>query len=139
MEASERQAKEDWKKRQQELNNNHNIGLASSSVECSVGAPEEEEEEDQFDLNRIISGMATLSGPCGTYAIRESTGLAVVRADPRDHHAGEEKKEGATEEEPHALDEGQTVQVVQFEDGVAKLARDEGFIVANTSQLVKGT
>jgi len=33
---------------------------------------------------------------------------------------------------------GQTVQVVSFKDGVAKLARGSGYICANSSQLVKG-
>jgi len=40
--------------------------------------------------------------------------------------------------EPIILRKGQSVQVVDFQDGVAKLARGEGYIVATTSQLVKG-
>lgn len=95
---------------------------------------QDDDDEEQFDLNGIIGGMVTFAGPTGTYIVRESTGnLAVVPTDPRiaEH---EEKKQ----EEPIALQEGQRVQVVDFEDGVARLARDEGFIVANSSQLVKG-
>jgi hypothetical protein len=113
-----------------------------------------DDDEEQFDLNRIISGMATLSGPCGTYAVRERHGLAVVSADPRrKQHVDEEKKSQdradrdlfntsplANHKEPFSLEYGQTVQIVDFEDGVAKLARGHGFIVANSSsQLVKGT
>jgi hypothetical protein len=101
-----------------------------------------EDDEEQFDLNRIISGMATMAGPCGTYAVRESTGLAVVHSDPTkrsdEERSDEEKKQDSDNPEPYALQEGQTVQVVGFEDGIARLARGEGYIVANTSQLVKG-
>lgn len=122
---------------------------------------DDEEEDEEFNLDRIISGMATMSGPCGTYTVVDEDGLAVVPTDPRKRRSlnvGEEKKmefmEGEEEEdhasislsaskasaaEPFLLQKGQSVQVVDFEDGVAKLARDMGYIVATSSQLVKGT
>ena len=92
---------------------------------------EDDAEEDQFDLNRIISGMATMSGPTGTYKVQDT--VTVVPVDPR---SNEEKKD--TDDNTRTLVKGQSVQVVDFEDGVARLARDAGFIVANSSQLVKG-
>jgi hypothetical protein len=126
---------------------------ADESENSSLGHAVDDDDEEQFDLNRIISGMATLSGPCGTYAVRERHGLAVVSSDPRrKQHVDEEKKSADVErelfqtsplrnhKEPFSLEYGQTVQIVDFEDGVAKLARGHGFIVANSSsQLVKGT
>ena len=93
----------------------------------------DDEEEDQFDLNRIISGMATLSGPCGTYVVKEN--LTVVTSNPR--KGGEEEKKSEPVE-PYLLEVGQTAQVVDFDEGIAKLARNKGFVVATSSQLVKG-
>lgn len=139
MEAAQRQAQEQIKEAQKE--GSIDVDSVSSS---QAEDDEEEEEEDQFDLNRIITGMATLSGPCGTYAVKE-TSLVIVPNDPRTaslSDAEEKKQEPADESciaaEPYALEQGQTVQVVEFEDGIAKLARGEGYIVANSSQLVKG-
>jgi hypothetical protein len=108
---------------------------------------DDDDDEEAFDLNRIISGMATLSGPCGTYAVREREGVAVVSSDPRKkNHVEEATAEDRAppsparrEREPFLLEYGQTVQIVDFEDGVAKLARSNGYIVATSSQLVKGT
>jgi len=101
---------------------------------------DEEEEDEEFDLNRIISGIATLAGPCGTYAVKEEGGLAVIPFDPRKKGQADEGKIEAIElvKEPFPLEKGQTVQVVDFSDGVAKLAREMGYIVGTTSQLVKG-
>jgi hypothetical protein len=153
IEAAERQAKLLQSERR-EWREDASSGTDSSD---DTATSSEDDDEDQFDLNRIISGMATLSGPCGTYAVRESTGLAVVASHPRITTpcgatvSAARKPTDATAEppphdpgrtvvmEPFALDEGQTVQVVEFEDGVAKLARGAGYIVANSSQLVKGT
>jgi Zinc finger, C3HC4 type (RING finger) len=46
----------------------------------------------------------------------------------------------ASRREPFVLRKGQTVQIVALEDGVAKLARNRGYIVLGTSShLVKGT
>jgi hypothetical protein len=145
MEAAQRQSQIEEK--EDEANSDAFEGSRSSSIVDD----DDDEDEEQFDLNRIISGMATLSGPCGTYAVREKEGLAVMSSDPRrKQHVDEEKKTQEDRElihsspvlkvkDPFALEYGQTVQIVDFEDGVAKLARGRGFIVANSSQLVKGT
>lgn len=129
------------------------------------------DDEEVYDLNRIIGGMATLSGPCGTYAVKDSGGLLVRTAlndddDENNHHFNENNnnKDGSTDEDaenrssllqqpfpisisasedsievkkPSSLERGQTVQVVRFENGVATLARNAGFITATSSQLVK--
>jgi len=126
------------------------------------------DDEEEYDLNRIISGMATLSGPCGTYAVKEPQGLALLSDTEEElgtpahcdnepwvkEQRGEGEASGAEEQgppqlavsasedsievkHPSLLERGQTVQVVTFENGVAKLARGSGHIIANSSQLVK--
>lgn len=117
--------------------------VEDTQVEIGVAEPDEDEEED-FNLDRIIRGMVTLSGPCGTYKVADDHDLAVLPNDPR-KVAGEEKKMADDYEfgkeviqEPLPLVRGQSVQVVDFDDGVAKLARGVGYIVATSRQLVKG-
>lgn len=103
----------------------------------------ETSEEDDAILQPTLAGRTALAGACGTYAVKEPLGLAVLPFDPNLRHdgrkelAGEEKK---TEEarEPFTIEDGQTVQVVAEEDGVYQLARGVGFIVASVNQLVKG-
>ena len=132
MEAAQRQARE----------------AEREAIENQTSTEHGSEDEEEYDLNRIISGMATLSGPCGTYAVRDPDGLAVVPFYPQKdlHDDIEEQDEKKLDEElkekgsrePYSLEHGQTLQVVNFEDGVAKLAREEGYVVATSSQLVKG-
>lgn len=140
----------------------------------------DDDEDEEFNLDRIISGMSTLSGPCGTYSVTVD-GLKVSKEDPRrtikksyslteeeggvsvapdeDDPDSEEKKQDSacaldleatqaesdpstaqptSEEHSIVLKRGQKVQVVDFDDGVAKLARGEGFILASSKDLVKG-
>lgn len=100
-------------------------------------------EEDDALIEPTLAGRTALAGACGTYAVKEPLGLAVLPFDPNLRHdgrkepGGEEKK---TEEarEPFTIEDGQTVQVVAEEDGVYQLARGVGFIVASVNQLVKG-
>jgi hypothetical protein len=54
---------------------------AAAASESVVDSDENDDADD--DVNKIIIGMATLSGPCGTYAVREMNGLVVVPHDPR--------------------------------------------------------
>lgn len=100
----------------------------------------DDDDDEEYNLDKIISGLATLSGPCGTYAVKEEDELCVIATDPRMNlKTDEEKKLDETNNIlPCPLRQGQTVQVVSFDDGVAKLARGAGFIVASYSQLVKG-
>jgi hypothetical protein len=99
--------------------------------------------DDEDKIEPTLAGMTALAGACGTYAVREPMGLAVLPFDPnlqnlRKELPGEEKK---TEEakEPFTIMDRQTVQVVAEEDGVYKLARGVGYIVSSTNQLVKST
>ena len=111
--------------------------------EVSDGSMDDDDEEE-YDLNRIISGMATLTGPCGTYVVRESDVLFVSPHHPSKQNDNnlEEKKQSESDSEewkgPTPLVKGQNLQVVDFVDGVAKLARGAGYVIASSEQLVKG-
>jgi len=165
MEAAERQTKLESERCEQE--SAEKTDQDEKKAEDEKQDENDEEEEEAYDLNRIIGCMATLSGPCGTYVIREPDGLKVLPSDPRlepfketnvrvrvssgssnaDHTEVGDTDLARTEsveiedDQPGSitLNEGQTVQVVDFsEDGVVKLARNTGFIVASQNQLVKG-
>jgi Zinc finger, C3HC4 type (RING finger) len=131
MEAAERQARE---KEQLDL------------LDDTTGSMNACDEDEEYDLNRIIAGMATLSGPCGTYAVKETEGLTISTVDPNEDRNYDNEQElhvaascdSIEISQPCTLERGQTVQVVRFENGIAKLARESGYIVANSSQLVKG-
>ena len=118
---------------------------------------EEGDQEDvDLDLNRIVLSLATLTGPCGKYVVRKE-GLSVEQSEPRDKGASQGLVEGSMifeeschiestlSKEDHTFDRelcalrvGQKVQVVSFCNGVATLARNQGYIRANSSQIVKG-
>lgn len=99
----------------------------------------ENEEEEGIEISSIMEaqeGIEALSGVSGTYAVTDSEGLAVLPSDPRKRNdAGSST---ANVQDPFNIHKGQTVQVVQVGDGVYKLARGRGYIVASDSQLVKG-
>lgn len=112
---------------------------------------EAKKEEEELDMDEIdeddplieptLAGMTSLAGACGTYAVKEPLGLPVLPFDPNrqhhDHQSIEEKKSESSVREPFTIEDGQTVQVVTEDDGVYKLARGTGFIVATVNQLVK--
>lgn len=99
-------------------------------------------------LDPILAGLTALVGNCGTYAVREPLGLAVLPFDPNKRHHHETSHEGLDEtdeekktdeiREPFTIEEGQKVQVVGVDEGVYQLARGAGYIVASVNQLVKG-
>ena len=161
MEAAERQ-----------MRDANNTNTNSSGTEAVVeliddtnGSMNASDEDDEYDLNRIISGMATFSGPCGTYAVKERDGLPILHQHPHtsndnnnedddDENVEESRNDEITRttalhvtasydsvevSNPCSLKHGQTVQVVRFENGIATLAREAGYIKATSSQLVKGT
>jgi hypothetical protein len=137
MEAAERQARE-------------SKSNSESREDDTNGSMNASDEDEEYDLNRIISGMATLSGPCGTYAVKDLEGLTMIASDPAyakgESAAAVEPKldvdvsasaDSVEIKELNALEKGQTVQVVSFENGVAVLARGTGYILAQPWQLVK--
>lgn len=95
------------------------------------------DEESTSMLEPTLAGMSAFVGSCGTYAVREPSGLAVLPFDPNKQHHTEEKK-AEEPREPFIIQEGQTVQVTGQDEGVYKLARRAGYIVATVNQLVKG-
>lgn len=95
-------------------------------------------EDDDAEVKRIIAGMESLTGPCGTYAVSDAEGLAVLSQDPR-RRSHEQVRDPAESRDPFTVEKGQTIQVVGFDNGVVKMARGMGYIVASDTQLVKGT
>lgn len=106
---------------------------------------EEEQDDDDEALTRIALSLENLNGPCGTYAVREVEGLAVLPMDPLKRNQRKSNPhldatmQAANIREPFTIEFGQTVQVVDCQDGVYRLARENGYIVASEKQLVKGT
>lgn len=165
MEAAERQAKLLEESRlKRALASRSIVTDEDESLEGdNSGGREADAKGSSFDP--LLAGLDVLVGTCGTYAVREPLGLAVLPFDPnkRHHqdevvasasssssssqHAKEISEEKKTEEqhqqlnpakEPFTIEEGQMVQIVGVDEGVYQLARGEGFIVASFNQLVKG-
>jgi hypothetical protein len=140
MEAAERQAKLVEEARLKK-------SLASKGSEVKTTAEGVETELPASNFDPLIAGLNALVGTCGTYAVREPLGLAVLPFDPNKGHHHEdadvqdcmdEKKTEEKAREPFTIEEGQTVQVVGVDEGVYQLARGAGYIVASVNQLVKG-
>jgi Zinc finger, C3HC4 type (RING finger) len=150
MEAAERQMRD---------SNNINTEAVLELIDDTNGSMNASDEDEEYDLNRIISGMATFSGPCGTYAVKERDGLSILNEYPNnndddvdDDNEDDSRNDDVTRtalhvtascdsievSNPCTLKHGQTVQVVRFENGIATLARESGYIKATSSQLVKG-
>merc|ERR1712238_319637 len=85
------------------------------------------------DENSFSEGLNFFTSTCGTYVVREKCGLVVKLCAPND----EEESNSSLTLGASQLVYGQKVQVVAVSGGVARLARNKGFIVANSSQLVK--
>lgn len=103
------------------------------------------DEEEELDINNIICGVANLTGPSGTYAVRDPKGIEIVKEiasalPPSERELNIAASEDSVEirEPGNTIARGQTVQVVSFSNGVAKLARGQGFVQADSSQLVRG-
>jgi len=113
-------------------------------------------EEDGDDL--VFDGIQSLGGHSGTYVVKEKSGLVVHPQHPRHRKTASEddfwkfdssasffsakSSSGDLEKndsngERHVIGYGQRVQVVNQVDGAYKLARNQGFVIANYSQLVK--
>lgn len=97
-----------------------------------------DEDETNTETSRILDGIEALAGPCGTYVVKDEDGLVVLPSDPRRRNRESNPVSFQNLLEPFHLEKGQTVQIVECDDGVYKLARNSGFIVAGCSQLVKG-
>jgi hypothetical protein len=143
IEAAERQA------RLLEQNQTDDDSLDMSDT-CNA---HDDDDEERTRLDPTLAGMSAFVGPCGTYAVRESLGLAVLPYNPNkqhqshkdekgpDHHksSSEEEKKAEEPREPFTIEEGQRVQVVGVDEGVYVLARGAGYVVATVNQLVKST
>ena len=89
-------------------------------------------DDDQIVLNAID----VLSSTCGTYIVRERYGLPIYGSTTIDSQDGIEIGMGSRP--VMVLVHGQRIQVVDVNEGVYRLARNEGVVFANSMQLVKG-
>eukprot|EP00934_Nitzschia_sp_Nitz4_P003631 Nitzschia sp. Nitz4//scaffold35_size145790//23246//25011//NITZ4_003012-RA/size145790-augustus-gene-0.112-mRNA-1//1//CDS//3329549070//3621//frame0 len=114
--------------------------------EEDADADSDDDDQSLNQLDPILVGADAFVGTCGTYAVREPLGLAVLPFDPnKQHHPDADTDQQATtqeekkldEKEPFKIEQGQKVQVVSVDEGVYKLARGCGYIVASVNQLVK--
>lgn len=115
--------------------------------ESSVTRDEESVDDEDMDLNGVLSGIEMMSGPCGTYAVKESLNFTSSPSKQRVLDGSDSTiiRTGTTESsgdgevrQACGLEKGSTLQVVSFRNGVAELARGYGSVDANSSNLVKG-
>lgn len=116
---------------------------SQENKDCDVSESSGEDDQEAFNVDRIIGSISTMSGPCGTYAVVERKGLVALSGDPRrqdsEESSDEKKDDEGSYREPRELKYGQKLQVVDFQDGVAKLARGQGFVpAAGGRRLAKG-
>jgi len=113
------------------------------SVERQARLLEEAKNGAGESSTRLDPTLTTASAysSCGTYKVKERSGLAVLPFDPNSQgnkkKQADEEKKAEEAREPLRVEEGQTVQVVSIDQGVYKLARGSGFIVATVNQLVR--
>jgi type IV secretory pathway VirB10-like protein len=145
IEAAERQARL--------LEENQTEDDDSLDMSDAVNDDDDDDDEERTRLDPTLAGMSAFVGPCGTYAVREALGLAVLPSNPNKQHqshkdekrsdllnsSSEEEKKVEEPREPFTIEEGQRVQVIGVDEGVYVLARGAGYIVATVNQLVKST
>ena len=89
----------------------------------------------------VRDSMKFLNSSCGTYVVRAKEGLIVYDKPPKNNNDGKSIKKFVSRapKQVKTLKYGQKVQILSFENCVATVARNAGFIpVKNMSQLVKG-
>lgn len=97
--------------------------------ECSDSDIDEYDDADQ-----VLNAIDVLSSDCGTYVVRHNEGLAIFENNPYDLTL---KKVPSYLKPLPMLRYGQKVQVVSIDNGVYKLARNKGYLIADSAQLVK--
>lgn len=95
---------------------------------------ESDGDEDCEDSEHVLNGIEAMSSTSGTYVVRDSQGLAVFERNPLELTL---KKLPSYLKPPPMVRYGQRVQIVGIENDVYKLARNEGYILADENQLVK--
>lgn len=88
----------------------------------------------------VLDSIDALSSSCGTYLVKERYGLPIYSSNfSSDIESMDDtnlSNKSATKPNK-ILSYGQKVQIVDVDEGMYKLARDEGVVFANSSQLVK--
>jgi hypothetical protein len=88
----------------------------------------------------VLDSIDALSSPCGTYIVKERYGLPVYTGNSTNPETMDDTNQAKTKatKPTKILSYGQKIQVVDIQDGMYQLARDEGLVFANSTQLVKG-
>ncbi len=108
---------------------------AENKKKALLGDGYESDGDDECDdSEHVLKGIETISSASGTYVVRHSQGLAVFERNPFELTI---KKLPSYLKPPPMVRYGQRVQVVGIENEVYKLARNEGYILADENQLVK--
>ena len=75
--------------------------------------------EELARLEASATAVAAMTGTCGSYAVREPEGLAILPVDPNKQHKREEELVGDNHcREPHIVGPGHILQVVGIDEGV---------------------
>lgn len=90
---------------------------------------------DDVNIQHVMDGIEAIHSYAGTYVVRDNEGLAVFAQNPYDLTM---KKVPSYLKPPPMVRYGQRIQIADMvESGVYKLARKEGYVIADTSQIVK--
>ena len=90
---------------------------------------------DDVNIQHVLDGIEAIHSYAGTYVVRDNEGLAVFAQNPYDLTM---RKVPSYLKPPPMVRYGQKVQIADMvENDVYKLARGEGYLVADNSQLVK--
>ena len=114
--------------------------LEARRREDDPDADKENEFEVHDNNSNILDGIAEVSNSSGTYVVRERNGLLVQPQRPGDaDNTLNHRLDGDAETKVIHIKQGQHIQIAEEQDGVYVLARQQGFIEASNSQIVKGT
>eukprot|EP00547_Thalassionema_nitzschioides_P007086 CAMPEP_0194208426 /NCGR_PEP_ID=MMETSP0156-20130528/6879_1 /TAXON_ID=33649 /ORGANISM="Thalassionema nitzschioides, Strain L26-B" /LENGTH=385 /DNA_ID=CAMNT_0038935387 /DNA_START=238 /DNA_END=1395 /DNA_ORIENTATION=- len=97
----------------------------------------DEESLEDTEVERILDAMESPTFSCGTYLVTEDSGLVVLASDPRMTNSDNSNSSFNCQKKNQEIEKGNTVQIVEVNDNIYKLARNAGFIVANDKQLEK--
>lgn len=102
------------------------------------GADKENEFEVHDNNSNILDGITEVSNSSGTYVVRERNGLLVKPQRPSDADKTlTHRLDGDAETKAIHIKQGQHIQIAEEQDGAYVLARQQGFIEASNSQIVK--
>jgi len=126
----------------------HNRGTQRANPDLGE-VEKRDDESDTDDGEKVVTGIEALSSTCGTYAVSDKNGISILKKEPillrekwsrngrticlKNSNAATDNDGGDCER----LQYGTRIQVVDIQDGYAKLARGRGYVRAASSRIVK--